>query len=99
VVYAMGGTKGFLGAFHHEMKEPILLRVEWVDASLLNPGWQEAEEMTGADTPNVDVGFRVKEEGGILYLAAGFQADDTHKPFSRPIAIPVRAIVKKRRVN
>ncbi len=81
------------------MKEPVLLRVEWVDASLLNPGWQEGEEMTGAGTPNVDVGFRVKEEDGLLYLAAGFQADDTHKPFSRPIAIPVQAIVKKRRIG
>ena len=66
---------------------------------MLPAGWQEAEEMTGAGTPNVDVGFRVKEEDGLLYLAAGFQADDTHKPFSRPIAIPVRAIVKKRRIG
>ena len=81
------------------MKEPVLLRVEWVDASLLAGGWQEAEEMSGANIPNVDVGFRVKEEDGFLYLAAGFQADDTHKPFSRPIAIPVRAIVKKRRIG
>ena len=81
------------------MKEPVLLRVEWVDASLLAGGWQEAEEMSGANIPNVDVGFRVKEEDGFLYLAAGFQADDTHKPFSRPIAIPIRAIVKKRRIG
>ena len=81
------------------MKEPVLLRVEWVDASLLESGWQEAEEMSGANIPNIDVGFRVKEEDGFLYLAAGFQADDTHKPFSRPIAIPIRAIVKKRRIG
>ena len=80
------------------MREPILLRVEWVDASILNGGWQEAEEMTGANVPNVNVGFRVKEEDGFLYLAAGFQAEDTHKPFSLPIAIPVRAIVKKARL-
>jgi len=99
VVYAVGGVKGLLGAYHHEMGEPPLLRVEWVDASLLDSGWQEAQDMTGADVPNVDVGFRVKEEGGILYLAAGFQAEDTHKPFSRPIAIPIRSIVKKRRVH
>jgi len=81
------------------MKEPPLLRVEWVDSSLLNPGWQEAREMIGADVPNVTVGFRVKEEGGFLYLAASFQAEDTHKPFSQPIAIPIRAIVKKRRIG
>lgn len=80
------------------MKEPSLLRVEWVDASLLPGGWQEAEEMMGAEVPNVTVGFRVKEEGGFLYLAASFQAEDTHKPFSQPIAIPLRAIVKKRRL-
>ena len=81
------------------MKEPPLLRVEWVDSSLLNPGWQEAEDMTGAAVPNVTVGFKVKEEDGFLYLAASFQAEDTHKPFSQPIAIPVRAIVKKRRIG
>ena len=81
------------------MREPTLLRVEWVDASLLASGWQEAEEMTGAPIPNVTVGFEVKEEDGFLFLAASFQADDTHKPFSQPIAIPTRAIVKKRRIG
>ena len=81
------------------MREPPLLRVEWVDASLLDSGWQEAKEMTGANVPNVNVGFRVKEEDGFLYLAAGFQAEDTHKPFSQPIAIPIRAIVKKERLG
>ena len=66
---------------------------------MLASGWQEAEEMTGADTPNVTVGFRVKEEGGFLFLAASWQVDDTHKPFAQPIAIPIRSIVKKRRVH
>ncbi len=81
------------------MREPILLRVEWVDSSLLASGWQEKGDMTGAYTPNVSVGFKVKEENGFLYLAASFQADDTHKPFAQPIAIPIRAIVKKRRIG
>ncbi|KKN75212.1 hypothetical protein LCGC14_0382110 [marine sediment metagenome] len=81
------------------MREPILLRVEWVDSSLLTPGWQEAEDMTGAVVPNVTVGFKVKEQDGFLYLAASFQAEDTHKPFAQPVAIPVRAIVKKRPIT
>ena len=81
------------------MREPPLLRVEWVDSSLLNPGWQEAAEMTGANVPNITVGFRVKEQDGFLNLAASFQPEDTHKPFSQPIAIPIRSIVKKRRVH
>jgi len=57
------------------------------------------EDMTGADVPNVTVGFKVKEEDGYLYLAASWQADDTHRAFAQPIAIPVRAIVKKRRIG
>ena len=81
------------------MAEPVLLRVEWVDSSLMASGWQEAEGMTGAGIPNVTVGFRGKEEGGFLFLAASWQADDTHKPFAQPIAIPVRSIVKKRRLD
>ena len=81
------------------MKEPPILRVEWVDSSFLYSGWQEVGEMTGADVPNVTVGFRVKEEDGFLYLAASFQAEDTHKPFAQSMAIPVGAIVKKRRIG
>ncbi|KKL53975.1 hypothetical protein LCGC14_2061800 [marine sediment metagenome] len=81
------------------MKEPPILRVEWTDSSFLYGGWQLVEDMTGADVPNVTVGFRVKEEGGFLYLAASFQAEDMHKPFAQPIAIPVRAIVKKKRIG
>ncbi len=81
------------------MKEPVLLRVEWVDSARLASGWQEVEDMEGSDVPNVTVGFRVKEENGFLFLAASWQADDTHKPFAQPIAIPVRAIVKKRRIG
>ena len=81
------------------MKEPVLLRVEWVDSALLGSGWQEPEGMTGATIPNVTVGFKVKEENGFLFLAASWQADETHLPFAQPIAIPVRAIVKKRRIG
>ena len=55
--------------------------------------------MTGADVPNVDVGFKVKEEDGYLFLASTFNPDDTHKDFALVIEIPVGAIVKKRRVN
>jgi hypothetical protein len=81
------------------MKEPPLLRVEWVDCSLLGNHWQEPEELKAADAPIISIGFRVKEENGFLYLAASWQGDDTHKPFAQPIAIPVRAIVKKRRIG
>ncbi len=82
------------------MKEPPLLRVEWIDCSLLSNHWYESEEMQpGPDMPIVSVGFRVKEENGFLVLAASWQGDDAHKPFAQPIAIPLRAIVKKRRIT
>jgi hypothetical protein len=81
------------------MREPILLRVEWVDSVMLGNFWQDADDLTAAESPIVTVGFKVKEKNGYLYLAASWQADDTHRAFAQPIAIPIRAIVKKRRIG
>ncbi len=81
------------------MREPPLLRVEWVDCVLLYNRWQDGDEMRTTETPIVSVGFRVKEEGGFLFLASSWQADDEHRHFAQAIAIPIRAIVKKRRIG
>ena len=80
------------------MKEPPLLRVEWVDSALLRNGWMDAEEMKVDGIPIVSVGFKVKEEDGYLFLAGTWNGDETHKDYAQAIEIPVRAIVKKRRL-
>ena len=80
------------------MKEPPLLRVEWADSALLQSGWMDAEEMKADDIPIVSVGFRVKEEDDHLFLAGTWSGSETHKDYAQVIEIPVRAIVKKRRL-
>ena len=80
------------------MREPILLRVEWLDCVLPDNRWEMPDEMVTAGSPIISVGFKVKEENGFLYLAATWQGDDAHKPFAQTIVIPLRAIVKKRRL-
>lgn len=81
------------------MKEPPLLRVEWVDSVFVRNEWIDKHEMKPDDTSIVSVGFRVKEEGGYLFLAATWNPDATHKDYALVIAIPERAIVKKRRIG
>ena len=81
------------------MREPTLLRVEWVDCVLMDNAWTELEDIKTARIPIVSVGFKAKEEDGFLYLAATWQGDDDAKPFAQLIAIPIRAIVKKRRIG
>jgi len=88
------------------MKQPPLLRVEWVDSKLIRNEWQNQGDMQAGGVPIVSVGFRVKEEDGNLYLAASWNGNPDELPFAAPVAIPLRAIVrkcaigvKKRRVN
>ncbi len=74
------------------MKEPILLRVEWVDSE----SWVGWHEDVTAGEPLVTYGLRVKEEDGHLYLA---HTRNSESEWAGLIAIPVRSIVKKRRIG
>ncbi len=80
------------------MPKPVLLWVEWVDSSLLINQWADDNDLHGTNPPIVSVGFKVKSEDGFLILAASWQRDDTTKRWAQPIAIPERAIVRKRRM-
>ncbi len=81
------------------MREPPLLRVEWVDSVFAKNEWVDAKDLKADDTSIVTVGFRVKEEDGYLFLASTWNPDLTHKDFASIIEIPLRAIVKKRRIK
>ncbi|KKN34497.1 hypothetical protein LCGC14_0792920 [marine sediment metagenome] len=81
------------------MREPPLLRVEWVDSVFAKNEWADAKDLTADTKSIVTVGFRVKEEDGYLFLASTFNPDDTHKDFALILEIPVRAIVKKKRIG
>jgi hypothetical protein len=80
------------------MKEPPLLRVEWVDSDLWS-GWQDAEDVQAASESIITVGFRVKEEDGFLYLANSWNPNPRRLAWAGVTAIPLRAIVKKRRIG
>jgi hypothetical protein len=80
------------------MKEPPLLRVEWVDAEMWS-GWQDAEDIQAGLEPIVTYGFRVKEEDGYLYLAHSHNPNPGRWEWAGLVGIPVRAIVKKRRIG
>lgn len=81
------------------MKEPPLLRVEWVDSALIGAQWWETEDLDASTPPIVSVGFRVKAENGLLYLAGSWNPSERHLPWAQVIVIPERAIVKKRRIS
>ncbi len=80
------------------MKEPVLLRVEWVDSDLWS-GWQDAEDIQAALEPIITVGFKAKEEDGFLYIANSWNPNPRRLMWAGITAIPVRAIVKKRRIG
>ncbi len=80
------------------MREPLLLRVEWVDSDLWS-GWQDAEDIQAALKSIISVGFRVKEEDGFLYIANSWNPNPRRLDFAGVTAIPIRAIVKKRRIG
>ncbi len=75
------------------MKEPPLLRVEWVDSDMWS-GWHDDDTKIWPE-PIVTVGFRVKEEDGYLYLAHSRNPNPERCEWAGLIAIPVRAIVKR----
>ncbi len=77
--------------------KPILLWVEWVDSDLWS-GWQDAEDLRAALIPIISVGFRAKEEDGFLYLANSWNPNPRRMAWAGITAIPVRAIVRKRRI-
>ena len=81
------------------MREPPLLRVEWIDSVLEPSQWLDADELHSDNTSIVSVGFRVKEEDGRLFLASTWNPDETHKDYALVISIPIRSIVKKRRIG
>jgi hypothetical protein len=81
------------------VREPVLLRVEWVDSALIGAQWWETDELDAQTPPIVSVGFKVKVKGGMLYLAGSWNPSERHLPWAQVIAIPEVAIVKKRRVN
>lgn len=95
------GRKSFPedGCTSFAMREPPLLRVEWVDSVFAKNEWADAEDVKADDSSIVSVGFRVKEEEGYLFLASTWNPDETHKDFALIIEIPLRAIVKKRRLG
>ena len=80
------------------MKEPPLLRVEWVDSDLWS-GWQDAEDVQAALEPIISIGFKVKEEDGFLYLANSWNPNPRRLAWAGVTAIPIRSIVKKRRIG
>lgn len=77
----------------------ILLRVEWVDSAFLAQRWRDIDDTPDLSKPIVSVGFRMKEENGYLFLAGSVNPDEDHLPWGNVVAIPVRAIVKKRRIG
>ena len=79
------------------MKEPVLLRVEWVDSEVWS-GWHDDDTKVGSE-PIVTYGLKVKEEGGYLYLAHSHNPNPHRYEWAGLVAIPVRAIVKKRRIG
>ncbi len=81
------------------MKEPPLLKVEWVDSALIGAQWWETDELKAATPHIISVGFKVKAENGMLYLAGSWNPSERHLPWAQVIAIPERAIVKKRRLG
>ena len=80
------------------MREPTLLRVEWVDSDLW-VGWQDAEDVKAAAKLIITVGFKVKEEEGFLYVANSWNPNPRRLGWAGVTAIPVRAIVKKKRIG
>ena len=70
-----------------------------MDSKLIRNEWQNPEDMQAGLVPMVSVGFKVKEEDGNLYLAGTWNGNPYELPFTQPIAIPIRAIVKKRRIK
>lgn len=79
------------------MKEPPLLRVEWIDSILVGAGWRD--EMPDVEVPIVSVGFKAEQKDGFLFLAGSWNPGEDHAHWSCVIAIPIRAIVKKRRIG
>jgi len=77
------------------MREPALLRVEWVDSALIGAQWWETDDLDAQTPPIVSVGFRVKTQDGMLYLAGSWNPSKRHLPWAQVIAIPESAIVKK----
>ncbi len=81
------------------MAKPILLWVEWEDSVLVKNQWCDTEDLGVRDEPIVSVGFRVKVENGYLFLAGSWVSDPEHLPWAQTIAIPERAIVRKKRLT
>lgn len=79
--------------------KPILLRVEWVDATLLENRWQDAADLEAGEGNITTVGFRVKSEDGYLFLAGSWNPAESHLQWASVMAIPERAIVKKKRLT
>ena len=50
--------------------------------------------MDGAG-PIISVGFKVKQENGVLYLAGNYNPQEGHLHWSAVTSIPVRAILKR----
>ena len=69
-------------------------RVEWVDSTLMENRWRDDDDMDGAG-PIISVGFKVKQENGVLYLAGNYNPQEGHLHWSAVTSIPVRAILKR----
>ena len=79
--------------------KPVLLWVEWEDSILLKNAWCDTDDLTARNGPIVTVGFKVKIEDGYLFLAGSWVSDKESLPWAGMIAIPERAIVRKRRLS
>ena len=79
------------------MREPPLLRVEWVDSVFLENRWRDVSDLPNLEEFMISVGFRMKEQDGFLFLASSLNLADSH--LANVIAIPIRAIVKKKRIG
>lgn len=73
--------------------------MEWLDCILLRNEWVDDDDLGDLASVIVSVGFRVKSEDGFLFLAATWQRDEKHLSWAQTIAIPERAIVRKRRLD
>ncbi len=81
------------------MKEPPLLRVEWVDSLFLEHRWRDTDDLPDMGLSVISVGYRMKRKDGFLFLAASWNQDEGSVHWANVIAIPERAIVKKRRIG
>jgi len=75
------------------MKELVVLKVEWIDASS-DPVWRQLDELKGDESPTISIGILARETRKALYITT------TYDPESKCVVntkfIPKGMIVKRK---